>query len=96
MASGWQFANALVKSPRSVGAIAPSGAALADAMSYEVPKGGGFVVELGASAGRSPGLRAIYLLLLSRVLSAVLNDQKRKATITISNQISLVGQGNYL
>ena len=51
VANGWYFANALVKSPRSIGAIAPSSTALADAMSHEVPKGDDFVVELGGGTG---------------------------------------------
>ena len=51
VSNGWYFANALVKSPRSIGAIAPSSTALADAMSHEVPKGDDFVVELGGGTG---------------------------------------------
>lgn len=45
------FVRAWARSPRLVGAICPSSAALADAMVDGVPEGTGLVVDLGAGTG---------------------------------------------
>ena len=61
--SGAAFARALVCSPRMVGAVCPSGRALAEALADRVPAGDGLVVELGAGTG------AITRVLLERGIS---------------------------
>lgn len=45
------FAREWLRSPRKVGAICPSGAALAQTMAALVPAGTGLVIELGAGTG---------------------------------------------
>ena len=61
--SGAAFARAFVCSPRMVGAVCPSGRALAEALAERVPEGDGLVVELGAGTG------AITRVLLERGIS---------------------------
>jgi len=51
LADGWSLGAALLRAPRRVGAIAPSGNALADAMAREIPGGDGIVIELGGGTG---------------------------------------------
>ena len=46
-----RFAMELVRHPRSVGAICPSGAQLAAAMAACIPDGKGLVIEIGAGTG---------------------------------------------
>lgn len=45
------FIGEWLRSPRKIGAICPSGTALASIMAREVPAGDGLVVELGAGTG---------------------------------------------
>ena len=45
------FAREWLRSPRKVGAICPSGPALARTMAMLVPQGNGLVIELGAGTG---------------------------------------------
>lgn len=45
------FIGAWLNSPRKIGAVCPSGSALAKAMAAEVPAGAGLVIELGAGTG---------------------------------------------
>lgn len=45
------FIREWLRSPRLIGAVCPSGTALAEAMAAEVPDGHGLVVELGAGTG---------------------------------------------
>ena len=47
----WSLGAALFRAPRRVGAIAPSGKVLADAMAGEVPDGDGIIIELGGGTG---------------------------------------------
>lgn len=61
--SGAAFARAFVCSPRMVGAVCPSGRALAEALAERVPAGDGLVVELGAGTG------AVTRVLLERGIS---------------------------
>ena len=61
--SGVAFVRALACSPRMVGAVCPSGRALALALAERVPEGDGLVVELGAGTG------AITRALLDRGIS---------------------------
>ena len=51
LADGWSLGAALFRAPRRVGAIAPSGKVLADAMAREIPSGDGIVIELGGGTG---------------------------------------------
>lgn len=51
LADCYSLGAALVRAPRRVGAITPSGRVLADAMAREIPFGGGPVVELGGGTG---------------------------------------------
>ncbi len=45
------FAKELIKSPRSMGTLCPSGDLLAKTMASKVPSGNGLVVEIGAGTG---------------------------------------------
>ncbi|MDH4047120.1 MAG: methyltransferase domain-containing protein [Gammaproteobacteria bacterium] len=51
LVDGWSLGAALLRSPREVGAILPSGRFLADAMAREIAHGDGLVVELGGGTG---------------------------------------------
>jgi phospholipid N-methyltransferase len=51
LGDGWSLGVALFRAPRRVGAIAPSGKVLADAMAREIPSGDGIVIELGGGTG---------------------------------------------
>ncbi len=51
LSDGGMLWSAWLRAPRRVGALAPSGMALASAMAREVPGGAGLVVELGGGTG---------------------------------------------
>ena len=67
-----RFAAELVRHPRKVGAICPSGAQLATAMAACIPDGRGLVIELGAGTGSvtrailSRGIEPSQLLVLEQ------------------------------
>ena len=67
-----RFAMELVRHPRTVGAICPSGAQLAAAMAACIPDGKGLVIEIGAGTGAvtrailSRGIASSRLLVLER------------------------------
>jgi phospholipid N-methyltransferase len=72
LADGWSLGIALVRAPRQVGAIMPSGKGLADAMAREIPAGDGIVIELGGGTGSVTagllrgGIAAKRLLIVER------------------------------
>lgn len=51
IADCYSLGAAMVRAPRRVGAITPSGKVLADAMAREIPGGNGRIVELGGGTG---------------------------------------------
>jgi phospholipid N-methyltransferase len=51
---------AWLRSPRQVGAVAPSGVRLASAMAGEVPPGPGIVLELGGGTGSITAGPAVF------------------------------------
>ncbi len=67
-----RFAMELVRHPRTVGAICPSGAQLAAAMAGFIPDGKGLVIEIGAGTGSvtrailSRGIEPSRLLVVER------------------------------
>lgn len=67
-----RFAVELVRHPRTVGAICPSGTQLAGAMAAAIPEGKGLVIEIGAGTGAvtrailARGIEPERLLVLER------------------------------
>lgn len=67
-----RFAAELVRHPRTVGAICPSGAQLASTMAACIPEGEGLVIEIGAGTGAvtrailAKGISPSRLLVLER------------------------------
>lgn len=89
LGSFFLFAKECLRAPRSVGAICPSGPALAKAMAARVADGNGLVVELGAGTGvvtaalLRRGITPARLVVLERSEAMVTLLRRRFPQLTI-------------